>query len=355
LFVIALGVVAAVYPYSKAINPGSLDVGVDMGHYVNDSKIVEKNVSFAFEAFGRTRPMIFLTIYGFQKLFSLDAVSAVRFLPILLNPLLALTAFFFASEVFTNKRLGVWAAFFTVCGFQVTVGMFSYFLANMLGLCFIYASLGFLFRAIRMESNGLLMLSSLLGSLLVFTHTWTLVQFLAAYFIALLLTYYEYGDNKKFRLMLIYFISLSLAEVLKIFVFHGYGVFAASSTTLRGSSGLSLFWYNNISVFRALYGGIMSNVLFLGLTIVGILFLNHNSVAKLYLKTLISISFPVFLFSGVDNMSRLLYNLPFGLFSSLGYVFIFSYIQKKELKIILPLLMVIIMVVYVFRSMVNFV
>jgi len=352
-FVIVLGVVAAVYPYSKAINPKSLDVGVDIHHYVYDARIVEKDIFLAFEAWNRTRPMIFFTIYGFQKLFDLDVVTAVRFLPILLNPLLALTTFFFASEVFNNTRLGVWAAFFTVCGFQVTVGMYSYFLANMLGLCLIYVSLGFLFKAIRKKSEMFLIFASLFGCLLVFTHTWTLFQYLVAFFIALLITYYEFGDKKIFRVMLIYFTSLSLSEVLKIFIFHGHGVVSASSTALSGISGLSNFWHNNISVFRALYGGIMSNLLLLGLTIGGILFLDRSSVAKLYLTTFITISLTGFLFSDATNMSRLLYNIPFGLLSSLGYVLIFSYIQKKEMKNIFTLLIVLLMVVYVFRSMAN--
>lgn len=354
-FVIVMGIFAAVYPYSKAINPDSLDVGVDIFHYVYDAEIVEKDVFSAFEAWNRTRPMIFFMIYGFQKLFNLDVVTAVRFLPILLNPLLALTTFFFASEVFNNKRLGIWAAFFTVCGFQVTVGMFSYFLANMLGLCFFYTSLGFLFRAIRKENKVFLIFASFFGSLLVFTHTWTLFQYLFAFFITLFITYYKFGNKIIFRIMLIYFISLSLAEVLKIFVFQGHGVVSASSTALSGISGLSNFWHNNISVFRILYGGIMSNILLFVLTIGGILFLDKNSVSELYLKTLITISFIVFLFSDVTNMSRLLYNIPFGLFSSLGYVLFSSYIQKKEMKNIFSLLIIFTMVVYVFRSMADFV
>ena len=354
-FVIVIGIFAAVYPYSKAINPESLDVGVDISHYVYDAEIVEKNVFSAFEAWNRTRPMIFFMIYGFQKLFNLDVVTAVRLLPIILNPLLGLTTFIFASEVFNNKRLGVWAAFFTVCGFQVTVGMFSYFLANMLGLCFFYASMGFLFRSIRKENDLFLIFASLFGSLLVFTHTWTLLQFLGVFFIALLLTYYQFGEKKIFRIMLIYFISLSLAEVLKIFVFHGYGVVSASSTALSGVSVFPNFWYNNISVFRPLYGGIMSNLLILILTMGGILLLNKSNVSELYLKTLITISFIVFLFSDPTNMSRILYNIPFGLFSSLGYVLFSSYIQKKEMKNAFSLLVMFTMVVYVFRSMANFV
>jgi hypothetical protein len=136
-----LAVVAALYPYGKVVNPEGFGVGVDFLHYVEEALIFEGDPSYAFRAWGGSRPLIFLVIYGFQRVLGSDAVTAVKFLPVLLNPLIVISTFFLALEVFRDEWMAGWASFFSVCGFHVTVGMYSYFLANMLGLALVFFSL----------------------------------------------------------------------------------------------------------------------------------------------------------------------------------------------------------------------
>jgi len=78
--------------------------------------------------------------------------------------------FFRAFQAFGDWWLSSWAAFFTACGYQITVGVYSYFLTNILGLCLTFLSLGFLFRSLRRGCKISLALASILGVLLVFTH-----------------------------------------------------------------------------------------------------------------------------------------------------------------------------------------
>ena len=95
------------------MNPEGRGVGVDFPHYVRDALIVESDPSNTFRVGGGSRPLIFLVIYGFQQVLGSDASTAVKFLPVLLNPLIVISTFFLALEVFRDKEMVSWTSFFT--------------------------------------------------------------------------------------------------------------------------------------------------------------------------------------------------------------------------------------------------
>lgn len=74
----------------------------------------------------------------------------------------------------------MYAVLFTASGFTLSVGMYAYFLADMLMLSIIFLSLAALIKAIRETSRLYFGIAILLGSLSVFTHPWTFDQYLAA-------------------------------------------------------------------------------------------------------------------------------------------------------------------------------
>jgi hypothetical protein len=177
MLVVTLSVVVAVYPYFPSVNPRGLDVGVDIRKYAEALELMEGNVSQAFQVMNGSRPVFFFALFGFQKLTGLDALTAVRFFPVILIPLLSLSVFFLALEVLGDDSGASLAAFFTVCGYTVSVGMFSYYLANMLGLSLAFTSLALLFMALRGGYRLSLLFASLFGGLIVFTHPWTFDQY----------------------------------------------------------------------------------------------------------------------------------------------------------------------------------
>ena len=91
---IVLAVAGALYPYSRAINPDSLPVGADVPLYVDWMKEVEKNPYQAFVVEGGSRPLILLLIYVVEHVFGFSTLDIVKFLPVLLNPLLVSSVFF---------------------------------------------------------------------------------------------------------------------------------------------------------------------------------------------------------------------------------------------------------------------
>lgn len=355
----SLGVAAALYPYSSAVNPRSLNVGVDIPHYVKAAEVIERDVFQAFNVSGGSRPLIYLVIYGVQRLFGLEASTAVRFLPVLLNPLLVLAAFFLAFEVFGDGWAAGWAAFFTACGFQVSVGMYSYFLTNLLGLCLVFFSLGLLFRSLRCGCRASLAAASLLGGLLVFTHPWTFDQYYTAAVLTAGIIWFEArvkeGGLGKFWAMSVYLVSLGAAELLKVLVFHGVGGVSASSTAVKGFAGLSKFWFSSIFSFRLLYGGLMSSLVLIGLAVLGVYVLRCRDVPEVYFTVFTALTSLVFLIGDETIKSRLLYNVPVGLFAALGFKMLLGRRLGDDVKRSLVLFVALNLVVYLFRSMANLV
>jgi hypothetical protein len=357
VFSIILGVVAAIYPYLPSVNPRNRNVGVDFDHYVEKGKLVEKDLSQVFKFWGSSRPFIYLVIYGFQTIFGLDVVSAVKYLPVILNPLLAISIYFLARELFMDNWIASWSSFFTVCGIQVAVGMFSFFLTNMLALSIVFLSLGFLFRAIRCRCFFSLIIASLIGILIVFTHPWTFDQYFATIFLtAFFILYDDRKEDKgydRFKMMLFYLFFLALSEIVKIKVFQGYGGVSASSRAIGELVYISRFWSSTIFSFRRMYCGLESNVILLILSIVGIFIFGQIFTPKVCLIIILIVSFLPYLLNNEIIKSRLIYNIPIGLYTAYSFVWLNNQIKIGDFKLYLNLYILFNMIVYLFRSLAN--
>ena len=358
LALVLLSVFVAYYPYLPSINPDGRAVGVDYHHYVAAASLVEGNLSQALSVMGGSRPMIFLLISGFQRIFKGDISATVKFLPVLLNPLLVLSVFFLGLEMFLEDEVALWAGFFTLFGIQVTVGMYSYFLTNMLGLSLILFSLAFLLRALRCGDHPSLVLSCLVGSLLVFTHPWSFVQYFVALILAAGFVLFDVGRERFFSgswMVVVYLVSLGFSEILKIMVVPGKSGGSVVSTATEGVSGLSSFWTDSIFSFRLLYGGTISCVMLLGLSIVGIYLIKGRGFPDLLLKVLPAASSLLFFIGDEVIKTRLFYNIPLGLYAAFGFCLLIREESVDGVRRELVSFIVLSMIVYLFRSLANLV
>ena len=82
----------AYYPYLPSLNPEGKAVGVDYHFYVKATTLIEEDLTQVLIVGGFSRPMIYILILGFQKVIGSDVSVAVKFLPVLLNPLLVLSS-----------------------------------------------------------------------------------------------------------------------------------------------------------------------------------------------------------------------------------------------------------------------
>jgi len=353
---VILGVIAAVYPYNPILNPQGLGVGADNPHYVEWAENVESDPTNAFNIASGSRPLIIILIWGYSRLLGIDATTAVNFLPVLLNPLMVLGAFFIGKESSDDWWVGSWAAFFTACSYQVTVGMFSYFLTNMLALSLIFFSLGFLFRALRLKSRRSLLYACLIGSLLVFTHPWTYTQYFVTTLIAATavgcLAYINRSDYEETKLLSIYSVALGLSNILKELLLGGYGGVAASSGVIRSVYGAGEFWTRYKFGVMVRYGGYLINVALFLFAILGILSRDKKQTPDIYFTALLFASTPLFFIGEFNTLGRLLYNLPIGLFTAYGFTSILRSQIDEKLKLSLIFFTSLYLAVYLIRSVV---
>lgn len=363
VFSLLIGVLAALYPHISTINPKEVAVGVDYVSYVEHAELVEHNISRSMEMMGGTRTPIFLLIFYIQKFFGSDASFTVKFLPVLLNPLLVVSVYFLASELFRDSWAAAWAAFFTASGIQVTVGMYTYFLTNLLGLIFILFSLGLLFKALRLGCWRYLVFSCLAGGLLAFTHPWSFVQYFAVTVFSLGVLWYAARNNEcstNFRMIFVYLAALAISDVLKTTFFEYYigrgvgGVYAAS-TAVKMISGLSEFWYSSIFSFRLLFGGTLSSVALFSLSAVGISLLGLYSYSEAFFVSIPFVSSILFLIGDETIKSRILFNIPFGLYAACGFLWLLKQEGVEKFNSVLTSFIFLSMLVYLFRSLGNLV
>ena len=356
LLTIFLSVVAALYPNLPSVNPRNRNVGVDFSYYVEIEKIVENDFSQVFNTSGGSRPLIHIIIHGFRCLFGLDVTAAIKYFPAFLNPLLAVSIFFLAMEMFNNGWIASWAAFFTICGVHVSVGIFSYFLTNMLALSIVFLSLGFLFRALQHVCYISLIFASLIGVFLVFTHPWTFDQYFVV--IVLMALFILNADRKsregynKFKMIILYLFSLGISEIVKSKLFHGYSGVSASSLAIGNIINFTRFWDNTVFFFRRIYCGLEANIILLGLSITALLILKKSRILEVFLIGFLAVSSLPFLFSDAMIKSRLIYNIPVGLYTAYSFTWLIEQ-KNKDLKTSSSFFVLFSIIVYLFRSMAN--
>jgi hypothetical protein len=356
---ITLSIIASIYPYLQSINPQNLLIGVDTEYYINSTEILDSNVFQAFNITGGSRPLIHLAIFSIIRLTGINSLIVVKYFPILLNPLLTISVFFITYQIYRDEKHASWAAFFTASGYQVTINMYSFFLTNMLGLVLAFFSLGFLFRTLREDDISSLLVASLLGTLLVFTHPWTLSQYFASVTALTGFIFYRYRtEGKEYKLLkplIIYLGILVIAEIAKSIFLKGFGGMAAISLSFEGLEGFFEFWSHNIFSIQFLYGGLHSNLILILLAIAGAFLLDYENIYERYFTILIALTSTVFLIGTEMIKSRLLFNLPIGIFAALGFLHVLHRIENKKMKQVLTLFIVSTMCVYLFQSLAKIV
>jgi len=368
---IIIAVIGAIYPFIPHINPESVLIGTDLPRIDRIMEPMEDAPLSAFTIAGGSRPLFFLTAYAFRRVTGLESLEALKCLPILLLPLLSLSVYFMVSRASRDDEWASLSALFTTLGFNVTVGLYAYFMANILGLTLIFFAIGFLFRDLDRE-RPFPVAASFLASLVIFTHPWTFTQYYAPIGIIGLILFYKYlmGErNGGFTTILFFLGTTGLVNILKRILLGGMEGVGALITTAPIMLRLDNFWINNVYTFRRLYGGLLSNVLILIISAVGIYVLNNGKAYQFFLKILIAISSIYYLVNhGTLQVmrghirprnilpSRLIFNIPFGVIMALSVLYLLRNSQlRKRSQLFTFVFIILSMSVYLFRSVVNLV
>jgi hypothetical protein len=358
--VLVLSVTVAMYPYLPRVNPLGVNTGVDSPQYLLEFKQVEADPIQAFHVSGGSRPVLYILLFGFQKLTSLNAQDTIKWIPIVLNPLLVLSTFFLALEMMGNYRAALYAGFFTAVGYSLSGGMYAYFLADVLTLSIILASLGFLLRLYRRGNRLDLVIASILGSLFVFTHPWTLDQYVAPVAVIGVLVTYLYlrrgGDSLSPWGLISYCGVIASADVVKVLLLSGSvdGV-AALSTLSQGITSTQMFWFDLVNSSRFILGGFLTSLPLLVLAVIGMWRIKERNLPNSLILLFVAMTSVVYLVGDVVVKSRLIYNLPIGILAAYGLVYLDDIIVDHRVKSLITGTLVIMLLTYLFRGLATLV
>jgi hypothetical protein len=353
-----VSVAAGLYPYLPAINEKGFVVSVDVPHYVEFvSQMLEKpnGVYAAFtEIANGDRPLPLLLIFFLHSVTGIGLIEVVKFLSLLLGPLLVLATFYLVKSSYGDGWLASIAALLTSTSHYIVVGIYGGFFANWLAIFFMMLYLAFLVRGGANTKASSLIASSLILILILFTHpyTWTpLLLSTVLYLIAIT----NGGVVEKIRSLVKPFL-LILAPNLGAELFKSYilgsvgGVIADYSLAVANISPvmfLARFAHLNFT-FTTYVGGYLSNPLILLFSLPALLMPFRGQLLRAISYLIIVVSLPTF-FGNYLIQSRLFYILPFPILVA----FTLRRLEGFRTGGALTLLSVLVCLTYTFRSLFN--
>jgi len=369
-----LSVILAFYPYHPSLNPNGRFVAVDVHYYFEwlgglVSKPFPEALSYAFwEASDGSRPIYLLLLYAIKTVTGLSVGDVAKFELVFLAPLLVLSVYLFVKEGTGNRGYAALAALFTAFSYNITVGVFAGFYANIFALI-----LGFLFFTLLLKymsnfSRKTLAVLTVVLALIIFVHPWTWCELVAvtiAYLLVVLVWEKNLEEFKKkiYPLGLILLVNFTVDIVKSLILKSLGGVQGAYKVTSAWLSlnELARLWLNLKISFTSFSSGFYTNPVILGLAIFGVLILAYrrkDDYSRILLAWVIVTSIPL-PFSNYWAYSRLIFNLPLHILAFNTLAYLCALTQKEENSRIhftvklLILLITLLNLTYAFKSVIN--
>jgi len=361
--VILLSVFIPLYPYMGSINTLGESTSPDVSLRVGWLDEVNEDWRNIFSVSDGSRPLFFLFQVFFQRVFNLSSYKAVLFAPAILHPFLVYSVYFVTKKSIKDSGVSLLASVITMFGYTVTVGMYIYFLANVLCLSLIFISLGFLFNYFDTSRRMLLLVSIFSGVLTILIHPWAFFQYFC---VLILMTVVEAriylkdnGDKHIFLGLLAYVCSLGLIDLFYSFFLNGFGGYSALITSVSVLKFPVDFWFDNTRALLFSFGGLLSNTFLLSISAYGALVLDRRNRFHRFYLLLLVVSSVFYLFVDPYGKSRFLVNIPFGVYGAFGAASLISrYFRSALSRNLILLFFVEYLGVYVLRSLyllVNFI
>ncbi|RLI06022.1 hypothetical protein DRO26_00405 [Candidatus Bathyarchaeota archaeon] len=369
-----LTVVLALYPYHPNLNPLGRFVGVDVRYYFEwlggmVGKPFPEALSYAFwEASNGSRPLYLLLLYTVKTTTSLSVSDVAKFELVVLAPLLVLAVYLFVKEGTGNDNYAALAALFTAFSYNITVGVFAAFYANICALILGFLFLTLLLKYMKNFSWKTLTILTILLATIIFIHPWTWSEFVTiiiTYLLIILVWEKNLGEFKKKIVPLGFILVVNLlVDIVKSWVLKSLGGiqggYEVASTSL-GLNELTKLWLNLQVNFVNFSSGFYMNPIILMLTIFGVLILTYrkkDEYTRILLAWVIVTSIPL-PFSNYVAHCRLVFNLPFHILSVNTLVYLCALTQKEEnsriwfMVKLLTFLIILLNLTYAFRSVIN--
>lgn len=325
----ALAIIFSIYPYLPAVNPDFRQVSVDVGYYVNWVGQVQKSdegslLSRAFvDVNNGDRPLSLLFIMALQSVTGLSSQIVVRFLPVVLGPMLVASVYYFVKYGSNNRNIAALSALLTVVSFHFVVGIYAGFFANWLALVTSYLALLFLFKAWEKPSKLNYTIFLALTTLTLFIHVYTWSYLVASIAVFLAISYFINRKSSDARIkhgkmialaVLAAIIAANVAlDVVKTNYLGAAGGLERDLEIAESKAGFDQFllrWNNLAFTFSTYVGGYFTNAAILILALIWVFKARYdNTFDRILLSAIFVGSLPI-IFGDHVMQTRIFYNMP---------------------------------------------
>jgi hypothetical protein len=321
---VLLSISLAIIPHNPTINKNNQEIGVDTNYYVDwigplmHSNNTQEFFHQAFVVQGHQgdRPIALIFLFAIVKLIDTHNASyIIDLVPLILGPALVLVVYFLTRELTSNDVSSLFASFLTAVSFQMLVGIYAGFYANWLALVIGYSSAIFLFRYLKMSKQRDLIVYGLLLVAVLLTHvyTWTILVFVFATFLAVMLATNNYRRQTIVLLLLVTLASVVI-DAARISLTDSISGIVQDTEIAEESTGLQEFnqrWNTLTETIQVYVGGQFSNFILIVLGLYWLVLSNLRKASDIFLIIFITTGLLPLFVGNWHLQVRVLYNIPF--------------------------------------------
>ena len=322
---VLVAIFASIYPWGRNINSEAAPFATDILDYIEKVESLET----VTDALSYSRGGLYLFILLIRNLFNFSVKSTVSYLPAILNPLTVLANFYMVKRVTGDNDFSALTSLFYTIGLKIPITMSAFFLANSMGMIFLFISLGSLFNSLN-KGESVSYISIVSGILLIFTHEWTYIQYAGSLALFMLIVMVLKERNPKRFTPLIIFLVLT-GGVYLVRGVAGQESHEVEEATVEESSlyNFNIFWTYSHATYILLWGGMLGNTVYLLFSIIGFTKLDKTDYFNLFIICLVAASSIIYMNALFTRLpegrfnhipARLVYNIPNHIFVSLALV-----------------------------------
>jgi hypothetical protein len=367
LLSLAAAAFIAYYPYAHL--PNSTLVGADSVDYLNWlNSVAQKGPLTPFDT---DRPFPILLMYAVQIATGSSPETVVRMMPPILAVCLSLAVYWFVKVGTKNELAALVSSLFSSFSFQVTVGLFSYFVANWLAIIESLLLLVFLLKSFEKQSWKYMAVSAVTGMAVLLTHPYTWDVLMAILILYSAWTFIGKRSRKKREIILL---TLLLVSNFVFYTAYALAPFGKSLSNAEGANlsnvasgiGVSnlLNLQNNLaSMVQSWVGGLFGNPLLILLAVAGVfsMFDFAKRFNRIMLLWVMVPSLALLAVTPDPYYYRFLYLIPIQVQAAAGLVWIISKLgfvrswfkhdrNLRTFKILTVMLVVLFLLNYALRS-----
>src|SRR5205809_2507773 len=334
---LVVSVLIVFVPYRPDLNPTANLVGIDSPTYVGWvgrmlGLPLLNALQYSFvQGLDGSRPLLLVLFYLVGSA-GVSPSQIIEYTPMLLAPLLSLSAYTFVRYGNGSARFAGLTALFSSVSFYSTVGLWGGYYANWLALILVYFFLTSLLVFSRSPSKVKYGTMYALSVALFLTHPWTWVL-IAAVCLVFSVTLWKETRNLVHLKSITGIIATGIIlDLVKSWAFSSRGVAADVATKAPNAGVLLSFWNNLVDGLLFTHGGLLANWLVLGLGLVGVLVLRLKDWFERLLLLWVAVRSIAFVLLDSYHQARIVYDLPIPLLVSITVVSLLPRIGSRNIR-----------------------